>query len=85
MYVVRHSLSKGNKTRVCREGFIELQLGLESPVVLPEVKFVLTNVNRVQVLFEKDHYGIIYAVNEEGCVGYQYESYTFNCKLEVNE
>ncbi|CQR47227.1 Beta-hexosaminidase [Paraliobacillus sp. PM-2] len=67
--------------------FFELPLSLIGPVAHLEVEFELTDTKQIQILMETDNYGTIYAVDEEGFIGYKYENnrYAFNHKLEANK
>jgi len=68
------------------ESFVETPLFLIGPYSQLEIELKLNQTWTKQILMETDGYGVIYAVNGDGFIGYDFEgnSYAFNHKLEAN-
>src|SRR5699024_3589740 len=69
------------------DSFIELPLRRVGPVAQLDITFELTDTTPTQILLETDDNGTIYAVNEDGYLGYrdEYNLYAFNYKVEANK
>lgn len=70
-----------------QDSFVETPLQHVGPEATLEIDVLIHSNNQVQVLLETDGFGKIFAVNEEGYVGYQYEdiAYSFDYQLKVNQ
>lgn len=69
------------------DSYIETPLKWIGPDSELEIELELKQTDHKQVLMETDDFGVIYAVNDEGYIGYDYEinSYSFNYKLKANQ
>ncbi|WP_217586513.1 family 20 glycosylhydrolase [Lentibacillus saliphilus] len=69
------------------DAFLETPLTAIGPDAQLDIELELTDVYDKQVLLEADDGGIIYAVNADGYIGYEFEAntYSFDYKLKPNQ
>lgn len=70
-----------------QDSYLETPLSQIGPDAELTIEFKLNQTDQKQVLLEVDGGAVIYAINDDGFIGYKYETnaYSFNYKLKANE